>query len=322
LCQHLWWRYLYTGDVAFLRERAYPVMKEAALFFVDYLVEDPVHGQGWLISGPSNSPEHGGLVMGPTMDHQIIRYLFQATIEAARILQRDEELQKQLRDLAVRIAPNRVGSEGQLREWLYTELPRTTHRHVSHLWGLHPGEEITPETPELFQACKKTLQFRGDGGTGWSMAWKINFWTRLLDGDRAHSILGNLLRLTHSPLTKHRGGGIYPNLFDAHPPFQIDGNFGATAGIAEMLVQSHRQDDQGRYIIDLLPALPTAWPAGRVSGLRARGGWEVDVQWRDGHLVEVRLRQLADRPCLVRYRGKTVLVEKAAAALDGRLNLQ
>jgi alpha-L-fucosidase 2 len=172
LCQHLWWRYEFSGDKAFLAETAYPLMKGAALFFVDYLVEDPVYGKGWLVSGPSNSPERGGLVMGPTMDHQIIRYLFRATAKASEILDVDADLREQLKRMAARVAPNQVGEAGQLREWLYREDPYTEHRHVSHLWALHPGDAITPETPELFQAARKSLELRGDGGTGWSMAWK------------------------------------------------------------------------------------------------------------------------------------------------------
>ena len=268
LCQHLWWRYLFTGDREFLR-RAYPLMRDASLFFAGWLQQDPVYGQGWLVSGPSNSPERGGLVMGPTMDHQIIRYLFAATAQAAWILDVDEPLRKQLTDLQGRMAPNQVGQFGQLKEWLYTEAPKTTYRHVSHLWGLHPGEEITPETPALFEAARKTLQLRGDGGTGWSMAWKINFWARLLDGDHAHTMIHNLMRLTNSPKTDYRGGGLYANLLDACPPFQIDGNFGFTSGVAELLMQSHRRSTEGSYVIDLLPALPSAWRSGSFQGLCA-----------------------------------------------------
>lgn len=306
LSQNLWWHYQYTNDTAFLRNKAYPIFKEASRFFVDYLVPDPINPE-WLVSGPSNSPENRGMVMAPTMDHQIIRNLFANTIEAAEILGLDAEFIKNVKEKRAKIAPNLIGKHGQLQEWLIDkDDPKSVHRHVSHLWGLHPGNEIHPlTTPELAEATKVTLAHRGDGGTGWSRAWKINFWARLLDGDHAFLLLRNLVVPSQRPGERDQGG-LYMNLLDAHPPFQIDGNFGTTAGVTEMLLQSHLRDEKGNYFQDILPALPSALPTGKITGIKGRGAFEISIEWKDSALVALSVKSLQGNPLNLRYKGKMI----------------
>ncbi len=311
LSQHLWWHYQFTGNKEYLKNRAYPVLKEASRFYIDYLVPDPKNPE-WLVSGPSNSPEIGGLVMAPTMDHQIIRNLMANTIEAAQILDIDADFSKKLQEVRAKIAPNQIGKHGQLQEWLEDlDDPKNEHRHVSHLWGLHPGNEIHPlTTPDLAEACKVTLSHRGDGGTGWSRAWKINFWARLLDGDHSFLLLRNLMVPSITQDTEMRDkGGLYMNLFDAHPPFQIDGNFGATSGITEMLLQSHLRDDNGDFFQDILPALPSALESGKVSGIKGRGGFEFTIVWENGKLISVDVKSLLGNKLNLRYKGKVISQE-------------
>ncbi len=317
LCQHLWWHYQFTGDANYLEKTAYPVLKSAAEFFTEYLVSDPNHPE-WLISGPSNSPEQGGLVMGPTMDHEIIRNLMTNTIEAAEILGVDSAFVSLLREKRAKIAPLQIGQYGQLQEWLEDkDDPANQHRHVSHLWALHPGNEIHPlTTPELAEACKATLLQRGDGGTGWSRAWKINFWARLLDGDHSFLLLKNLMVPSKSEETNYQDrGGLYMNLFDAHPPFQIDGNFGATSGITEMLLQSHLRDGDGNYFLDILPALPSKLSSGSISGIKGRGGFVVTIFWSNGKLNSIKVKSLLGNVLNLRYSGKLISRETTAGEI-------
>jgi len=329
LSSHLWEHFDFTRDTLFLQKYAYPLMKGAVKFCLNWLVEDE---RGLLITSPATSPENsyktdkgyvGGTSKGTTADMAIIKELFGRTLDAAQALNTDLSLRLKLNNTLTKLYPYKIGKKGNLQEWYYDwEDKDPQHRHVSHLIGVYPGRQITPSsTPALAEAVKTTLNIRGDGGTGWSKAWKINLWARMLDGNHAYTLLRTHLQYVDpsGKETKFTGGGTYPNLWDAHPPFQIDGNFGGTAGIAEMLIQSHTGE------INLLPAIPDVWKNGSVKGLCARGGFVVDMEWKDGKLTDVVVEARSGNNLILRYKDivKTYKLPKGTILhLNGSLEVK
>jgi alpha-L-fucosidase 2 len=312
LCQHLWDHYTYTLDKDYLKQ-VYPVMLESARFYLDWLVKDPATGK--LVSGPAASPENSFIApdgsisqisMGPSHDQEVIHELFSNVLSASEVLNDSDPLLPEIDSALTNLAVPHIGKDGRLMEWR-EEFKETepTHRHVSHLYMLHPGNQIDPlKTPELADAARKSLEARTDIGTGWSLAWKINFWARLRDGNRAYQLLKDLLRpIDNFTTNMSNAGGTYQNLFCGHPPFQIDGNFGGTSGITEMLLQSHIKEGN-QYVLQILPALPDAWANGEVNGLKARGGFEVDIKWKNDKLETCRIKSLYGSDLKANYNGK------------------
>jgi alpha-L-fucosidase 2 len=323
LSQHLWTHYAFTGDKKYLQNFAYPLMKESAIFCKDWLIQD---GKGYLVTAPATSPENmfitdkgvkGSVSIATTMDMSLIWDVFTNTIEASEVLEIDADFRKELIEKRAKLLPLQIGKKGNLQEWFKDwEDVEPKHRHTSHLFGLHPGRQISPlKTPEFANAAKKTLELRGDDGTGWSKSWKINFWARLHDGNHAYKLVRELLKLTGMEGTEYtKGGGSYPNLLCAHPPFQIDGNFGGTSGMAEMLLQSHDG------LLNILPALPDDWASGEIKGLKAQGGFEVDITWKNKKVTSLKITSALGGNCKLKLPNALKLEGKGKLIIEKELS--